>query len=203
MRTNKHWLRLVRERGIVVAGQGQPDPIDLIESDHRLQLELCDILELIADCLPSTVEGSVLETAGSTLRDGFRAHMQFEDTVLFPLLKQRGAEHPMLCSALDQLAHEHVTDEDFSQEVADALDGLQQGGRPTNPDMIGYMLRGFFLCQRRHVEWENAVVLPEARSLLTEEDLDDLCEEILSAPNWRNVHHALADVRSLSLGAGH
>lgn len=203
MRTNKHWLRLVRERGIAVAGQEQPDPIDLIESDHRLQLELCNILELIADCLPSTVEGSVLEAAGSTLRDGFRAHMQFEDTVLFPLLKQRGAERPMLCSALDQLAHEHVTDEDFSQEVADALDGLQRSGRPTNPDMIGYMLRGFFLCQRRHVEWENAVVLPEARSLLTEDDLDDLCDEILSAPNWRTVHNSLAEIRSFNPGARH
>ncbi len=201
MRTSRHWLRLVRERGLAAAGKEQPNPIDLIESDHRLQLELCDLLELIADCLPSTVHGSVLETAGSTLRDGFRAHMQFEDAVLFPLLRQRGAGRPLLCNALDQLAHEHVTDEDFSQEVADALDGLQQGGRPRNPDMIGYMLRGFFLCQRRHVEWENAVVLPEARSLLTEEDLDDLCEEILSAPDWQNVHHSLAEIRSLNPGA--
>ncbi len=201
MRTSKHWLKLVGERGISVAGHQQPDPIDLIESDHRLQLELCDLLELIADCLPSTVHGTVLETAGSTLRDGFRAHMQFEDTILFPLLRQRGAERPLLCSALDQLAHEHVTDEDFGQEVADALDGLQQSGPPKNPDMIGYMLRGFFLCQRRHVEWENAVVLPEARSLLTEQDLDDLCEEILSVPNWRNVHNSLAELRSLNAGA--
>jgi hypothetical protein len=43
-----------------------------------------------------------------------------------------------------------------------------------NPDMVGYMLRGFFERYRRHVHWENTLVMPLARLRLTPEDLDAL-----------------------------
>jgi hemerythrin-like domain-containing protein len=40
--------------------------------------------------------------------------------------------------------------------------------------MVGYMLRSFFESYRRHIHWESAVVLPWARSRLTEEDMEEL-----------------------------
>ena len=40
--------------------------------------------------------------------------------------------------------------------------------------MVGYMLRSFFESYRRHIHWENAVVLPLARARLTREDIEEL-----------------------------
>jgi hypothetical protein len=40
--------------------------------------------------------------------------------------------------------------------------------------MVGYMLRSFFESYRRHIAWENTIVLPLARARLTGEDLDKL-----------------------------
>ena len=56
-----------------------------------------------------------------------------------------------------------------------------------NPNMVGYMLRSFFESYRRHIHWENAVVLPLARSRLTEEDVEELEQAML-------VHEDLAGV---------
>jgi hemerythrin-like domain-containing protein len=53
----------------------------------------------------------------------------------------------------------------------ESLDALSRGARLKNPDMVGYMLRSFFESYRRHIHWENAVVLPLARSRLSAEDL--------------------------------
>lgn len=187
MRRDERWIRFVAERGLPCRGERQPDPIDLIAWDHELQLELCDLLESIADGLPAVTSASVTRVAAATLRGGFKAHMQFEERELFPMLRRRGATRPWLCRALDQLSQEHEADEDFCQEVAEALEGLSIDRGTSNPDMIGYMLRGFFLSQRRHLEWENTVVLPEARELLTDDDLDSLCEGILSATAWHGT----------------
>jgi cytochrome c553 len=40
--------------------------------------------------------------------------------------------------------------------------------------MLGYMLRGFFERYRRHVHWENTLVMPLVRRRLTEDDLANL-----------------------------
>ena len=40
--------------------------------------------------------------------------------------------------------------------------------------MVGYMLRSFFESYRRHIHWENVVVLPLARARLTREDIEEL-----------------------------
>jgi hemerythrin-like domain-containing protein len=79
---------------------------------------------------------------------------------------------------LAQLRREHAIDEGYADELCDLLDSLAAGGRPENPDMVGYMLRGFFESYRRHLHWEQAVILPLARRLLTDDDLRGLTEQL-------------------------
>jgi hypothetical protein len=40
--------------------------------------------------------------------------------------------------------------------------------------MLGYMLRGFFERYRRHVHWENTLIMPLARLRLSDIDLASL-----------------------------
>jgi hemerythrin-like domain-containing protein len=77
---------------------------------------------------------------------------------------------------LARLALEHATDESFASELLESLESLSEGKKLKNPDMVGYMLRSFFECYRRHIQWENAIVLPLARARLTCEDLRELSQ---------------------------
>ena len=87
--------------------------------------------------------------------------------MLFPLLRRRAPEGSPLRAIMQQLEAEHAADDSFAHELADELQLLADTGLVRNAEMLGYMLRGFFEHQRRHIEWENCVLLPLARQTLT------------------------------------
>jgi hemerythrin-like domain-containing protein len=149
-------------------------PLDLIAHDHALQIQLCDMLEQIADGLPDDVDRRLCREAASALNFDIPLHHRDEELCLFPLLLERGAGAGSMAEVLERLADEHAKDESFAAELAESLDALAQGGTARNPDMLGYMLRGFFEGYRRHIHWENTLVLPAARQHLTPIDLEQL-----------------------------
>lgn len=161
------------------------NPLDVIAHAHGMQLQMCDAMERIADGLPDDVDRRLCAQVASLLQFDLPLHHQDEEMGLFPILKKRALPEDALEGILDRLAAEHAADNDFASEIAESLDLLGHGGRPANPEMMGYMLRGFFERYRRHVEWENSLVLPLARLRLTPEDL-----AVLSAR--MEVNHARA-----------
>ena len=146
------------------------NPLDVIVQEHALQLDLCDALERIADGLPDEVDRRLCAKVASFLQYELPLHHQDEEEGLFPLLLARASEGDGIGEIIDRLAAEHVTDTDLAAEIFETLDTLSQGGRVSNPDMVGYMLRNFFEGYRRHVHWENALVIPLARLRLTDDD---------------------------------
>ncbi len=154
------------------------NPIDMIAREHVFQLELNKSLEFIADGLPDQVDRRLVKEVVAILSNGLEAHFKLEEQVLFPLLRRRAGGDTGLLAALDQLVAEHERDQDISAELVEELRVLAERGRPRNAEMLGYMLRGYFEGQRRHIEWENAVVLPAARRLLSVEDLEVVSRSI-------------------------
>lgn len=147
------------------------NPLDMIASAHAVQVEMCDAMERIADGLPDEVDRRLCAQVASCLQFDLPLHHHDEEEGLFPLLQKRALPEDGLDQILARLAAEHSSDNDFASEIAEALETLGQGGRPANPEMLGYMLRGFFERYRRHVHWENQLVMPLARLRLTREDL--------------------------------
>lgn len=176
------------------------DPLTVIEDDHTLQLELCDLLEALADGLPRSVNQEWAAFAIEILSESWPAHVALEEDVLFPLLRARAATDATLTEILSRLEQEHVSDEDFAHEIAEELTVLISEGAARNPDMLGYMLRGFFDSQRRHVAWENMVLLPVARRLLGEADLTSMRDWIAARGGPRTTPETLQSVRSLLRG---
>lgn len=150
------------------------NPLDVIAHDHSMQVELCDVLERIADGLPDEVDRRLCAQAAASLVYELPLHHHDEETGLFPLLRERATPEDQIDGILSRLAAEHVTDTDFAGEIVEPLEILGRGEKVRNPDMVGYMLRGFFERYRRHVHWENTLVLPLARQRLLPEDLDAL-----------------------------
>ena len=158
------------------------DPLDRLAGEHTLQLELCDALEFIADGLPGRFDGKLLRRAIDVLAHGMTQHFDFEESVLFPLLRRCAGADATLIAALDQLEVEHGRDGGLCSELADELRFFLSREQPRNAEMLGYMLRGYFESQRRHIEWENSIVLSAARRLLVAQDCIEVASRLKRVP---------------------
>lgn len=156
-------------------GQYPPsNPIDWIEHEHGLQLVLCERLEQIADRLPATTDPNLVHGLIQLLRGGMAPHDRMEEECLFPILCRRCVSDTLLAEICGQLEREHAQNRDLCWELAEELADFSQAGMPRNAEMLGYMLRGHFGSQRRHIEWENRILLPVARTRLLTSDLSEL-----------------------------
>lgn len=172
------------EREDTVSGN-DVGPFGKLKLEHALQLELCDSLEFIADGLPDSFDRRLVRSAATLLEEGLAHYVRFEDEKLFPLVLQRG--EPSIGSVLKQLEGEHLRDQSFALEVAEELQCLCGSPACRNPEMLGYMLRGFFEGRRRHIAWENAVMIPVAQKVLRPADLDELSAWML-AEHWQDAN---------------
>lgn len=171
------------------------DVLAAVEYDHVLKLQFCDLLEEIADQLPGRVDSNLAHGALHVLQTGFKPHVELEEQTLFPLLRRRLPDDAMLEHACAQLVKEHGRDTDFAHEIADVLSPLEMASEPENPEMLGYMLRGFFEGQRRHIDWENKVIIPLARGALVQSDHAEM-RAWLEATN----HRSFTDLLHLVVG---
>jgi hemerythrin-like domain-containing protein len=151
---------------------GAPDPFVKIAADHRAQIELCDILESIADRLPEPAERSLVNHALDLIERSWRPHMEFEENCLFPILRTRLCADSPAHDMLNQFEVEHANDSDVLGEIALALEAVVAPRPLCEPVAVGYLFRSFFESQRRHINWETAVVLPLLKDGLQREDFE-------------------------------
>jgi hemerythrin-like domain-containing protein len=154
------------------------NPLDVIAAAHSSQVQLCEALEHIADGLPDEVDRRLCVQAAGLLRYDIPLHHSDEELALFPMLRSRQSPGDRLDVILNRLTSEHDSDNDLASEIADSLDLLGRGMVVPNPEMFGYMLRGFFERYRRHIQWEEELVMPLARRRLAAEDLVDLARRM-------------------------
>lgn len=135
--------------------------------DHHLtvQFNLCCALENVADNLPDGVrKDEILSIARSIGPIVMRSH-DFEENVLFPLLRDQSGADKNLEATLDRLHGEHWEDESFAEEVQTSLIDFASGELKSGVDALSYMLRGFFEGLRRHIAFEREHLLPLLKSM--------------------------------------
>ncbi len=144
-----------------------------IARQHRAELCLCNLLEQIADNLPQPLDRELGNSGVTALRYCVKRHMALEEGYLYPVLARRAGRDELTEAMLEQIKVEHAADECLAHDTADQLEDALACGHVEKPEMLGYMLRGFFECRRRHIAWEDATILPLARHRLEEEDFRD------------------------------
>jgi hemerythrin-like domain-containing protein len=153
----------IRTGGGSPAGKWQGRPgglVALAASAHEEMLRLCALLEEVADGLPDRCERMTCLMVASQLEPLMRGVHRFEEEALFPAYSGALKEAGRGLNSLERLMSEHVEDECFAAELTEALLELGRGGRPDNPEALGFMLRGFFESKRRHIAFEREHVLP-------------------------------------------
>ena len=155
------------------------DPFVLLDYDHKAQRGLADLLERIADSLPDEVSRAEAALAARQLRTLHARHAEIEDKCVFPLLESR-CDGEVTRRAIAIARREHDDAEGRAIELAEALDALVETGRAANAEGLGFMLRAFFDGLRRHLDWVDAAILPQARAKLSERDRALLAERLVA-----------------------
>lgn len=142
------------------------DPVDAILAAHAAQRAACALLDQAAAL------GAVDQATGDALRryltELLPLHWQDEERDLFPLLRRRAQPEDAITAALARLAHDHEASAAETVTLARTLDRMTHGDVPDAQTRAA--MRAFADRERRHLAFENAVILPLARLRLTADD---------------------------------
>lgn len=106
-------------------------------------------------------------------------HIEDEERDLFPLLASRQAHDQDLPVILDQLVSEHELDRDLVEPIVEDLRQIADGLALADARRFCVYARTFTEVMRRHLNWENRVVLPLAERVLSDRDRAELGRNIV------------------------
>ena len=175
----------------VKAGSRRPppafEPLDLRLIARPLEFLLAEHYRLRAALtqLDWLARGNVGEArrrlAKALLRyftEDYPLHVADEEADFFPLLHQCGAGDAAFSASLETLAGEHRADvAQLAQVVAGLRDLAAAAPRDAIPPTFAAEARAYTEALRRHIAWENAVLLPAARERLSAPDLRRLAQK--------------------------
>jgi hypothetical protein len=124
------------------------------------QVELCGLLEALADALPDKIDVQSGLNLARTIYPTIRRIHVFEEETVFPFLFVVSGSAADLAGSLERLRYEHMEDESLAEEIHDAITELVAGNRGSHASMLAYMLRGLFENLSRHVAFEREHLLP-------------------------------------------
>ncbi|MGB8274277.1 MAG: hemerythrin domain-containing protein [Alphaproteobacteria bacterium] len=146
------------------------EPIDFLYAEHYRQLVVCDLIDDLAlagnRSKDSHTAGAVLDY----LEHDLCHHIADEEEDLFPALRRLDPNEG-IAAVLDLLSQEHAAEQIRGSAVIGALrlsPALEGASMDSSEAQI---LFAFAEGQRRHLAWENGIVLPLARRMLSREDL--------------------------------
>jgi hypothetical protein len=151
------------------------DQLLAVGNDHAVQLCLCSALEAIADGLPD-VNSALLQRTLDVLACGVLQDIRQRQQLLFDALGQTETANRALRLVGSRLTTELANDACAIIELNETLRLLARQGQASNPEVLGYLLRGLFEACRRHVAWQTEVLLPLAREHLCSNDRTSLSQ---------------------------
>jgi hemerythrin-like domain-containing protein len=152
-------------------------PLDFVVAEHyRLRAALTQ-LDWLARGSMSDGRRRLTKALLRYFVEDYPQHVADEEIDFFPLLRQRRADDAVFVASLDTLAGEHRDDAARLACVVAGLRGLADAAqRDEVPADFAAGARVFIEALRRHIAWENAVLLPGARQCLLATDLRRLSQ---------------------------
>ena len=146
------------------------EPLDYLQADHLRQRKICDLLDRVLgdpDCAAAiSVAASLLDFLAIELP----RHIADEED-LFTCLRGRCTPDDRIEELITALREDHAKDTTIRQRAETALAAMKagNGANGTNAAMAV-----FAEAKRRHIRWENELLLPLARARLESDDLKAL-----------------------------
>ena len=129
------------------------------------QLMICVELEAIADSLPVVTNNQAAQKTAEALPSLLKRAHAFEENELFSLLLKNQHITQAFKDTIERLQTEHLGDEDFAQDIHNAIQDYLVEMDRSKAESLGWMLRGFFENIRRHIAFEREYILPLAKQI--------------------------------------
>jgi hemerythrin-like domain-containing protein len=150
------------------------EPLDLLYAEHYRQRIICNTLDAACGKRPVALSRAELRSIVEYLTIDLPLHIADEEEALFPLLEARCTEEDSAGDVIELLRAEHAADQALMAEAVAPLRAMAGGRTAVIADTARAHIRAMAEAQRRHLAWENSVVLPLAKRRLTDSDLVDL-----------------------------
>lgn len=149
------------------------EPLEFLFAEHYRQRAVLNHLERLAAEPSREARSKIARMVLRFLQVDLVHHVADEEEDLFPLMRARCEPNDGIETVFKVLAAEHAAD---AALVADVAVGLQAviAAPHLSPETFPAAVRAFVETQRRHLAWENALILPLARRRLQPADLEAL-----------------------------
>ncbi len=150
------------------------DPLHIILAEHDRQRRVAEWLWThSADQRLAPIQEQVATLLAYLTRDLLLHHRDEEDD-LFPVLRVRCVPTDGIETILAELDRDHAAESFLVRDIAVDLRVVAESRDLESPARFFTSLRIFVEGQRRHLSWENRVVMPLAGKRLTRQDLETL-----------------------------
>ena len=150
------------------------DPLHIILTEHDRQRRVAEWLWThSADQRLAPIQEQVATLLAYLTRDLLLHHRDEEDD-LFPVLRARCVPTDGIETILAELDRDHAAESFLVRDIAVDLRVVAESRDLEAPARFFTGLRIFAEGQRRHLSWENRVVMPLAGKRLTRQDLETL-----------------------------
>jgi len=146
-------------------------PTEFILDEHYYQRSICDLLDSLSHNPRHALDGEEFELVREYLARDLRLHHADEDEDLLPLLKSRCPDKHAIENIAAVLKREHRMDKNLARKVLVEIDRLAHRQALRYPVQFFRDAGAFAMNMRRHLAWENSVILPLARKWLRSTDL--------------------------------
>jgi hemerythrin-like domain-containing protein len=154
-------------------------PLDFLEAEHYRQRIVLDHLDVLAQGVePAGAAAAMVAETLRYMREDLPHHVADEERDLFPLLRRRAKPGDDIEFILALLASEHLRDHELSVGVIAALERRERGAANGRLPPLAVVVPAFAETQRRHLAWENALIIPRARHILGSSDLARLARSM-------------------------
>lgn len=151
------------------------DPLEFILADHYRQRAVLTLLDTLSRARASSdVRRRVAREVLAFLSSDLAHHVEDEQRDLFPLLRRRLTPDSPLVGVIDQLQAEHESDAQAIGALTTMLADIAAHPAAETGLRFRIAAAAFVHAQRRHLAWENGVVMPMLRAHLTVGDLREL-----------------------------
>ena len=161
-------------------------PLDFLRSEHARQKKVCDWIERFIDGIEEEPAPKSAGVLLSYLTMDLALHTLDEEDSLFPMLAERAKPEDGIAAVLARLSSEHELDKDLVDFIAADLKQIASGKRVPLLSRFFANMIGLINTQRRHLTWENEVILPLAEKRLQEQDLEKLSDAMLQRRSFLN-----------------
>jgi len=149
-------------------------PLEFLLSEHYRQRIICNTLEMSPFDPRNALSNDEIRGIIEYLSVDMPLHLADEELSLFPLLKKRCPPADNIDEILTQLMKEHEVDRPLVARVIGFLNAALADEAIIDFGPYRESTAAMTEAQRRHLAWENSVILPLAKRRLKAADLIDL-----------------------------